>query len=384
LIPRRWLPLSLAALAALGVAFGGWDLALPPSAAPAAPASGGDDELRVFEADLGPAWIDVAAYPPEQRQSYALFAQKCSKCHTLARPINSTLRGDEWNAYVQRMSKKPGSGISPKDAETILGFLMFDSQRRARMANALDPELAPFLKVSLELAGVRRFPASKRDIHADQGVLRVAVLGDPRLDLARFFVVDDAQKLVKWTKQAANRGELVIVENGTPAGPAGAPVAPPSDPSLRRAVDEAVEPRSSPGEKVEMILDWLDESVKREYRAGLGEPAAVLADRRGDATEYARLFVAMARAAGIPARTRVGFVARRTGFFLHAWAEVWLDRWTPVDPYLGQLPADGTHIRLSLAGDDALAAWDQRRVPGLDRLQFRVASSEAKSVKAGG
>jgi len=29
-----------------------------------------------------------------------------------------------------------------------------------------------------------------------------------------------------------------------------------------------------------------------------------------------------------------------------AWAEVWLGGWVPVDPTLGQFPADGGHFRL--------------------------------------
>ena len=34
------------------------------------------------------------------------------------------------------------------------------------------------------------------------------------------------------------------------------------------------------------------------------------------------------------------------GFYYHAWPEIWLDRWVPVDPTFGQFPADATHIKL--------------------------------------
>ena len=139
-------------------------LVLAAASASLSPARGADtsseDEFKVFEADLGRAWIDVSAYPPEQQKSYALFAQKCSKCHTLARPINSSLQSGDWNQYVNRMSRKPGSGISPKDGETILSFLLFDSARRTRTAVALDPELVPFLETGRELSGVKRFPSN--------------------------------------------------------------------------------------------------------------------------------------------------------------------------------------------------------------------------------
>jgi transglutaminase-like putative cysteine protease len=338
-----------------------------------------EEELRVFDADLGPAWIDVSAYPEDQKQAYAHFARKCCKCHTLARPINSTLRGDEWDAYVNRMSRKSGSGISPADVKVILGFLIFDSERRARTANAVDPELLPFLRVNRELSGIGRFPASLKDIRVENGSLRVAVEGDRRLDLSRFFANDDGQKLVKWTRRAPNRGEIVMEEVEPREGEEAGRVDASSDEDLLRAVAEAIGSESEPEERIELILDWLDEMIVREYREGTPETAVVLRERSGDATEFTRAFVEMARAAGVPARSRLGFVARRTAFYLHHWAEVWLDGWVPVDPYLGQLPADLTHIRLDVSEKDALASWDAGSVPGLDRLKLRVVVPDVES-----
>lgn len=83
------------------------------------------EEEKAFDADFGPATIDVSAYPPEQQELYPLYAKKCSKCHTLARSINSEYRGDAWERYVARMSRKPNSGISPRTGEKILQFLKF-------------------------------------------------------------------------------------------------------------------------------------------------------------------------------------------------------------------------------------------------------------------
>jgi len=83
------------------------------------------EEDKVFDADFGPATIDVSTYPPDQQELYTLYARKCSKCHTLARSINSEYRGDDWKRYVARMSRKPNSGISPRTGEKILQFLKF-------------------------------------------------------------------------------------------------------------------------------------------------------------------------------------------------------------------------------------------------------------------
>jgi hypothetical protein len=40
-----------------------------------------------------------------------------------------------------------------------------------------------------------------------------------------------------------------------------------------------------------------------------------------------------------------GIVYMRDGFYYHAWPEIWLGRWTAIDPTFNQFPADATHIR---------------------------------------
>jgi transglutaminase-like putative cysteine protease len=76
-------------------------------------------------------------------------------------------------------------------------------------------------------------------------------------------------------------------------------------------------------------------------------------------------------------------VGRRTAFYLHTWAEVWLNGWVAVDPYLGQLPADLTHVRL--AGPDGKPAsdWAPGRIVGVERLQLRVTVPESVPVAQG-
>src|ERR1019366_10206865 len=55
-------------------------------------------------ADLGPATIDVSNYPSEQQQNYKLFLEKCSRCHTPARPINSKIvTREDWEHFVNLM-----------------------------------------------------------------------------------------------------------------------------------------------------------------------------------------------------------------------------------------------------------------------------------------
>lgn len=68
--------------------------------------------------------LDPSTLPPEIRADYEVFAHRCSKCHTLARPLDAPITSDEfWRIYVKRMQRMPGSGITDADAARILRFL---------------------------------------------------------------------------------------------------------------------------------------------------------------------------------------------------------------------------------------------------------------------
>jgi hypothetical protein len=74
--------------------------------------------------------------PVEVQRDYAVFANKCSKCHTLARPLALAGREDSdeyWERYVERMRRQPQSGISESDGLIVRRFLHFYSHaERAR------------------------------------------------------------------------------------------------------------------------------------------------------------------------------------------------------------------------------------------------------------
>jgi transglutaminase-like putative cysteine protease len=88
------------------------------------------------------------------------------------------------------------------------------------------------------------------------------------------------------------------------------------------------------------------------YGESSDQASEVLRAGKGDCTEHSLLFVAMARAAGIPARGVHGMVYAAYGdgvpaLYWHAWAEVRSgDEWIAVDPTFDQPVADATHIAL--------------------------------------
>jgi len=95
------------------------------------------------------------ALPAQVRADYAVFALRCSKCHSLARPLNSGIDNDEyWKLYVERMRRQPGSGISVADTVPILRYLhVYSLAERRRKLEPRDKGTAP-LESSVPDAGV--------------------------------------------------------------------------------------------------------------------------------------------------------------------------------------------------------------------------------------
>jgi hypothetical protein len=77
--------------------------------------------------------LDTAQYPPDIRDAYKVFAVRCSRCHTLARPLNARINDpQQWVRYVQRMRLNPASGINAKNGEIILRFLLYYMHQRQK------------------------------------------------------------------------------------------------------------------------------------------------------------------------------------------------------------------------------------------------------------
>ncbi|HXY54989.1 MAG TPA: transglutaminase-like domain-containing protein [Nitrospirota bacterium] len=98
------------------------------------------------------------------------------------------------------------------------------------------------------------------------------------------------------------------------------------------------------------INEWVYSAIEKKPVVSIPSAIEVLSQRVGDCNEHTTLYTALARAAGIPTRMAAGIVYMRDGFYYHAWPEVWLGRWTAIDPTFNQFPADATHIRF-IAGN---------------------------------
>jgi transglutaminase-like putative cysteine protease len=98
-------------------------------------------------------------------------------------------------------------------------------------------------------------------------------------------------------------------------------------------------------EAARKLNDWVYTTVKKKPVISIPSALEVLSQLEGDCNEHTALYTALARASGIPTRMAVGIVYMENGFYYHAWPEIWVGHWMPVDPTFNQFPADATHIR---------------------------------------
>lgn len=121
-------------------------------------------------------------------------------------------------------------------------------------------------------------------------------------------------------------------------------------------VGDAVDRRTA----VQRLVRDVSQRLDGQPRPGSLAAVDVLESGRGDCDEAASAFVALARAIGLEAEPVGGLVyangAVGPGLYPHAWAQVRFGaRMVPVDPALGQAPADASHLPLGNGAGEAAA-----------------------------
>jgi len=120
----------------------------------------------------------------------------------------------------------------------------------------------------------------------------------------------------------------------------------------RRIVGDETDPVA----QAERLEKWVYGNLRKDSGADSTTALNVLDQRAGDCTEHTMLFVALARAVGLPAREVGGIVYAALdapSFGWHAWAEIHDGTgWVSVDPTWDQVRVDATHIKLKQDDDD--------------------------------
>jgi hypothetical protein len=143
---------------------------------------------------------------------------------------------------------------------------------------------------------------------------------------------------------------LPVRDTALAAELASEPLVQSEDPRIQAQARQIAGRERRAGPVAELLTHWVYRNLRKEITISVPSAVQVLEDRAGDCNEHTVLYVALARALGLPARTAAGVVYLRGRFYYHAWPEVWLGQWVAVDPTFDQFPADASHLRFVIGG----------------------------------
>ena len=145
-------------------------------------------------------------------------------------------------------------------------------------------------------------------------------------------------------------------------------------PKIKALAKEVTGDAQDDWDKAARLLGWVYENIEKKQTLSVPNALDVLRARQGDCNEHAVLFTALARAAGIPARVAIGLAwdDEMKAFGYHAWTEVFVQRWLPMDPTFGERVTDATHIKLL---DGSIEDWP-RLLGYVGSLRIEVLEAE--------
>lgn len=117
-------------------------------------------------------------------------------------------------------------------------------------------------------------------------------------------------------------------------------------PEIRELAERLTADRADDQGRALAILNWVHREIRKEGTISLPNALDVLQGRVGDCNEHTYLFVALARAAGLPAKIMVGLAYHENRYYYHAWPAVYLGDWVEMDPTWGLDRVGVTHLRL--------------------------------------
>ena len=246
------------------------------------------------------------------------------------------------------------AGFTMERAAFEIAYENFRRRDTARVArNSAAPRAGDIVPLTALTAGVRAAPAprARMRVRTSRGdTMEIAQATELQAHAAPYRLPAGDTTLARWL--------------------APEPLIQSRDPRIAAQARQILGRERSPARAAALLQRWVHRSLVRAPASPTGVPSAVrvLLNGRGDCNEAASLFVALARSAGLPARTVAGLLYVDGRFYHHAWAEVYLADWVPVDPTFDQFPADASRIPFAIGG----LARQIELVPLIGRLKLEV------------
>ena len=265
--------------------------------------------------------------------------------------IDQEANGVETSAWIDAQGRVVRAaspvGFTMERSPFEIAYENFRRRDTARVARAsAEPRAGDIVATTAIAARIRSAPA-------DVGTLRVRLSG---VSLAGLDLAGGAQRLRGDTLEV-HRQEVPAAAYRLPAADTALrpyllpePLIQSGDARIRAQARQLAGRERDPARVAERLTHWVYGHVEKRLTVSVPSAVQVLEQRRGDCNEHTVLYVALARAAGLPARAAAGLVYLDGRFYYHAWPEVWLGDWVAVDPTLDQFPADATHLRFVVGG----------------------------------
>ncbi|MEZ5287612.1 MAG: transglutaminase-like domain-containing protein [Vicinamibacterales bacterium] len=218
--------------------------------------------------------------------------------------------------------------------ESPLGLLSVRETPERAVALAVPHDVQVDLLDAAAVVPESRFRIDEpRDVRRLRVRLRNADLSSPALEGAGQHVDGDVVEIVDARGLAAEPAPADLERYLAPE-----PLIESDAPEIAAETARALEGARTTRERAERLTRYVNALIEKRPTVSIPSAVEVLRTRVGDCNEHTALYVAMARAAGIPARIAVGMVSVRNAFYYHAWPEVFLEDpggrgvWWPVDP----------------------------------------------------
>jgi transglutaminase-like putative cysteine protease len=310
-----------------------------------------------------------AVYPPEALNIYPLMqGAETGKTYRIAMLDPDSVKVKQ--VKVEVIAQETVAGIAAVHLQNNL-FPIVDNDIWVDLkGNTLKESVRDDLVVTLaeDEKSARLYLAnaalSKRDLVLDFSLIRIEPPLERPAQLKKLSVeftgIPSSQPLLQGKWQQATRladGKVLFTMPNPAFAPVPAEAPQPSDlePATRipsdsveiiAKKDEILGAVKDPAEAARLLMAWVAKEIKGTVTDSQS-PLETLKIRNGNCQSHARLYAALARAAGIPTRFVSGLVyAQGQGFLYHSWAESYLNGWISVDPTFGEMPANLTHIKL--------------------------------------
>lgn len=284
------------------------------------------------------------------------------------------LRGKEYDAIVIKNSTALGDVIVWQDAqgevlkvEAMMGITMVRESEKEAMSG-LDSESSEDFAVLTSVKTDKPIPSPRTARSLDivlTGLDASMMIGDSRQNVRKVKGKPDSARFhIKASDfDPAESVKLPIDDNTLKDYLEGTPYIDCDVSAIKRQSREIVGDERNAYLACAKIREWIYANLKVRADIGITRSASdVLKSKVGVCRDYAILFAALARAAGIPAKTATGLLYTDNAFYYHVWVECFVGKWVPFDATLATDFVDATHIKL--VEGDATSMFGMAKVIG--------------------